>query len=718
MANYKYLRGASISDPTRKVNDIPDKPTIGTATDVGTSRAYNNGSATVTYTAAATGGAVTTFTATSTPGGFTATGASPLTVTGLQSATSYTFAVSAANSSGTLTSASTSAITATTVPDAPTMGTPTVATGQSYTGNANVSVAFTPGATGGKTVTGYTVTSSSGNTGTYTVTATNANGTGSASSASASTTPSSVPQAPTIGTATVSGTTASITFTANSTGGAAVSTYTATSSPGGITGTSASSPVSVSGLTAGTAYTFTVTATNANGTSSSSSASNSVTPISYFLAALSDANTSANQNTRNNGVAVDSNGNAYITGYYYNTLGGNNIFISKYNSSGTIQWQRSLTTANGNYAQSIAVDSNGNAYITGGTYSSSSRPCIFVAKYNTNGAIQWQRFLTDGFGAAGSNDVGYGTAVDSSGNVYITGMFKNNNSGYNVVIAKYDTNGTIQWQRSLADTSAGGSQNDSGYAIAVDSSGNVYATGKTNVINAYIVKYNTSGTLQWQRRLVGGNADYGYGITVDSNGNSYVIGRRNNSSTGYTFVFIAKYDTNGTIQWQRSLTDTTGNSSDNGYGITLDSSANAYVTGSYLNASNTLNVVIAKYDTNGTIQWQRSLADSNIQGNQNDSGYSIAVDSFGNPYVVGQFNNTSLGINAFIAKIPTDGSRTGTYTISTGKGFTYAASSLTDAVGTMTDSAGNLTSATSSLTDSAGNLTDAAGALTNVTVTI
>jgi len=132
------------------IADVPDAPTIGTATDVGTSRAYNNGSATVAYTGAATGGAVTTFTATSTPGSFTATGASPITVTGLQSATSYTFAVSAANSSGTLTSASTSAITATTVPQAPTIGTFTDG-GTGTTGT----LTFTAGATGGKSITNY-----------------------------------------------------------------------------------------------------------------------------------------------------------------------------------------------------------------------------------------------------------------------------------------------------------------------------------------------------------------------------------------------------------------------------------------------------------------------------------------------------------------------------------------------------------------------------------
>jgi hypothetical protein len=153
-------------------------------------------------TAAATGGTPTSFTATSTPGSFTATGTSPLTVTGLQSATSYTFAVT---------------------------GTNTTATGPAGT--------------------------------------------------SASITATTVPQAPTIGTATLSGTTASVTFTAGATGGSSITGYTVTSSTGSLTGTGSSSPISVSGLSYGTAYTFTVTATNVNGTSAASSASNSVTPV-------------------------------------------------------------------------------------------------------------------------------------------------------------------------------------------------------------------------------------------------------------------------------------------------------------------------------------------------------------------------------------------------------------------------------------------------------
>jgi hypothetical protein len=199
------------------IADVPDAPTIGAATNVGTSRAFNNGSATVAYTAAPTGGTATTFTATSTPGSFTGTGTSPITVTGLQSATSYTFTVSAANANGTLTSAATSSITATTVPAAPTIGTFTDG-GTGTTGT----LSFTAGATGGSAITNYSYSTDS-------------------------------------------------------------STYTA------LSPAQTSSPLSLTGLTAGT-YNFSVKAINANGSSTASSnvSGTVITPTSFDSIATFD----------------------------------------------------------------------------------------------------------------------------------------------------------------------------------------------------------------------------------------------------------------------------------------------------------------------------------------------------------------------------------------------------------------------------------------------
>ncbi|MGD9972748.1 MAG: DUF1566 domain-containing protein, partial [Desulfatirhabdiaceae bacterium] len=179
-----------------------------------------------------------------------------------------------------------------TVPGAPTIGTATA-------GNASASVTFTaPSNTGGSDITGYTVTASPGGligTGTaspvtvsgltngtaytFKVKATNAVGTGPESAASNSVTPRTVPGAPTIGTATAGNASASVTFTPpTNTGGSDIMGYTVTVSPGGLTGTGTTSPVTVWGLTNGTAYTFKVKATNAVGTGPESAASNSVTP--------------------------------------------------------------------------------------------------------------------------------------------------------------------------------------------------------------------------------------------------------------------------------------------------------------------------------------------------------------------------------------------------------------------------------------------------------
>ncbi|MCA3304130.1 MAG: SBBP repeat-containing protein, partial [Roseomonas sp.] len=169
-----------------------------------------------------------------------------------------------------------------------------------------------------------------------------------------------------------------------------------------------------------------------------------------------------------------------------------------------------------------------------------------------------------------SNDNGYGIAVDSAGNCYVTGDDLTTNPGsIEMLITKYDKSGVIQWQRVL-----GGVNNDRGYGIAVDSSGNCYVTGLTASAGAgnsdvLITKYNASGTIQWQRVLGGASVDYGYSIAVDGSGNCYVTGITTSAGAGNEDLLIAKYDTSGTIQWQRVLG---GTSSDYGQGIAVDSS--------------------------------------------------------------------------------------------------------------------------------------------------
>jgi len=281
--------------PTATVPTVPGAPTIDFVV-------AGNSQATVGFFAPASNGgaAITSYTVTSNPGGLTASGlASGLTVTGLTNGVAYTFTVRATNSVGTgAASAPSSSVTPVgppigTLPSAPVIGSATA-------GNAQATVTFTAPASSGNTpITGYFVTSSPGGlialgiaspvivTGltngvayTFTVTASNTTGSSPASAPTNSITPIGPPGAPVMGSATAGNAQATVTFTApSSNGGAAISGYTVTSSPGGLTASGLFSPLTVTGLSNGTAYIFTVTATNSQGTGPVSAASNSVTPV-------------------------------------------------------------------------------------------------------------------------------------------------------------------------------------------------------------------------------------------------------------------------------------------------------------------------------------------------------------------------------------------------------------------------------------------------------
>jgi uncharacterized delta-60 repeat protein len=393
---------------------------------------------------------------------------------------------------------------------------------------------------------------------------------------------------------------------------------------------------------------------------------------SYWIATLGGASSDYG-----NAIAVDGSGNVYVSGFTFSSGAGNgDATIAKYNSSGTIQWQRTLGGADTDYGYGIAVDGYGNVYITGLTVSSGAGvQDVLIAKYDTSGAIQWQRTL-----GGASTDTGNAIAVDGSGNVYVTGS---TTSSVDVLIAKYNTSGTIQWQRTL-----GGASNDIANGIAVDGSGNVYVTGYTDSSGAggqdvLIAKYNTSGGIDWQRTLGGALSDFGYGIAVDGSGNVYVTGYTGSSGAGVQDVLIAKYNTSGAIQWQRTLG---GTSVDTVNAIAVDGSGNVYITGStFSSGAGNYDILIAKYNTSGTIQWQRTLG-----GASSDQGYGIAVDGSGNLYIIGSTTSSGAGgQDVLIAKLPADGSLTGTY-----GAFTYATSGLTNATSSLTAATSTLTAST------------------------
>ena len=418
-------------------------------------------------------------------------------------------------------------------------------------------------------------------------------------------------------------------------------------------------------------------------------------PSAYFIANLSLSN--------GRGVAVAPSGNIYIVGNISTFM-----LIAKYNSSGTLQWQRSLgTVSNAEEGWAIAIDPSENVYITGYADVAGQANNVIIAKYNTSGTIQWQKQLA---GVGTKNEYGTSIAVDSASNVYVSAYSNAGGATFDFLTFKLDSFGNMSWQRSLSGTGFSGTSSDFGIGIALDSASNVYVTGFSDNNSTYdlvLAKYNTTGTLQWQRTLGNntGGSDAGYGVVVDSANNIYVTGLINGIG-----ILVAKYNSSGAIEWQRSLT---GSATISAVGAAVDSSNNVYVT-AYGDISGSgganYDIFTAKYDSAGTLQWQRKLSTT-----ASDQSYGIALDSSGSMYNIGVTNVSGVAV-ALLTKFPSDGTLTGTYSLG-GFTYTYAASTLTPATSTLADNIGSLSGATSSLTLSDIALTNAAGTGTPTVIT-
>ncbi len=335
------------------------------------------------------------------------------------------------------------------------------------------------------------------------------------------------------------------------------------------------------------------------------------------------------------GIAVDSAGNAYVTGSTDSTnfpiaggvqgpQGGTDAFVTKISPDGSARLYSTYLGGSGNdTGLGIAVDSAGNAYVTGSTDSTNFPTSLalqfdqggtdaFVTKLSSNGsALLYSTYL----GGSG-NDVGSGIAVDSAGNAYVAGSTNSSDfpmlngvqgpqGGTDAFVTKLSSNGSAL----LYSTYLGGSGNDVGLAITVIPSGRAYITGFTDSSNfpmkkafqgyqggtdAFVTRLNAAlsgpSSLLYSTYLGGSGNDEGHSIAVNSEGNTYITGVTDstdfpmqNAIQGYqggTDAFVTKVDPS--LSDSASVLYSTflgGSGIDEGNAIALDAAGNAYVTG-------------------------------------------------------------------------------------------------------------------------------------------
>ena len=418
-------------------------------------------------------------------------------------------------------------------------------------------------------------------------------------------------------------------------------------------------------------------------------------------------------------IAVDGTGNAYITGQtvatesdFPVTVGPDlsyngdtyDAFVVKVNADGTgLVYCGYIGGSSSDMGRGIAIDGEGNAYITGQTASSqTSFPVTigpdlthngvwdaFVAKVNATGtALVYCGYI----GGSGYN-YGNGIDVDGAGNAYITGHTDStqdsfpvtvgpdltyNGGGYDAFVAKVNAAGTGLTYCGFI----GGSGEDFGNGIAVDGTGNAYITGKTSSAattfpetigpdlsynggeDAFVAKVNATGTALVYCGFIGGSGiDSGNGIDVDSAGNAYIVGNTV-FSTEATFpvtvgpdltqngsfdVFVAKVNATGTALVYCGFIG--GSGQDSGWGIAVNDAGNAYITGNTGYIQETFPVTVGPDLTFNGGSYDAFVAKVNaagtgltycgyIGGYGDDRGQGIAVDSSGNAYVTGTTPST------------------------------------------------------------------------------
>ncbi|MFX1364878.1 MAG: SBBP repeat-containing protein [Promethearchaeota archaeon] len=274
-------------------------------------------------------------------------------------------------------------------------------------------------------------------------------------------------------------------------------------------------------------------------------------------------------------VAIDSDDNVYIAGFTDTIMGfekDHDFCVVKYYKNGTQAWNSTWGSSLSEEGYDMVIDSLDNIYIAGFRYVEPNDFCF--VKYNKSGNVQ-----LSGVRASPGWDQCYGIALDSAGNIYLAGdKYGGGSFGYDMYLVKYNSSGNFQWERIW-----GGIGYESAKAIAVDNSDNIYLAGVTTTFSEAkddicLVKYNSSGTQIWNATWGGDEEESCSDITLDSSGNIFLVGKSDIDANEYSSVTIAKFNNLGEIQWYDTWEDGWSNDIQ---GIALDISGNVFIANDF-----------------------------------------------------------------------------------------------------------------------------------------
>jgi len=412
-------------------------------------------------------------------------------------------------------------------------------------------------------------------------------------------------------------------------------------------------------------------------------------------------------------VALDALGNVYVAGDFrdtvdfdpssntdqYSSKGDYDVYLVKYNKEGTYEWARTWGGSISDEGNAIAIDDSGNVYVSGPfrdtvdfdpgpnelIITSSGSADVFLSKLDSTGTLQWVRTW-----GGGSGEGSAGATIDDFGNIYIIGWFNlsvdfdpgigvdnhSSNGGADIFLSKFDSSGNFQWARTW-----GGTGFDFCNGVVAGNGGHVFISGEfsstvdfdpgapliertsNGTTDVFLSMFDNAGNFGWVGTWGGdwpGNiyteGDCGLSVTADGDENVYVTGLFGNevdfdpsidtqiiAANGVSDVFVTKFDISGDLQWVACWG---GDDWDEGQGIAWDNQGNVYITGHFMSTvdfdpgaeteyhSAVLenDIFLSKIGANGDFLWARTWGADGVE-----SGYDVATDNAGNAYMTGGF---------------------------------------------------------------------------------
>lgn len=317
------------------------------------------------------------------------------------------------------------------------------------------------------------------------------------------------------------------------------------------------------------------------------------------------------------------------------------VMLLKVDSLGNEEWHKTYGGVNADCGYAIVATSDGGYAIAGYTASYGSGTDIWLIKVDSSGNVEWNKTY-----GGGGIEYGYDMIATSDGGFAIVGRTNSYGAGgFDVWLVKVDASGTLEWSQAY-----GGTGTEYGYGLVACSDGGYAIAGYTNSYGSgnydvWLIKTDSSGGTEWTKTYGSNNAEYGYDLTATSDGGYAIIGQRYFSGKYYD-VWLVKVDSSGTVQWNKNYG---GNGQDCGYGVIATSDGGYALTGTYVAVFNgDINLWLAKVDSSGNVEWDRTFG-----GASTDVGYGLTA-TYGAGYAVVGYTKSSGAGNSDIWLIAVD----------------------------------------------------------------